>query len=180
MVLTALKEETKDEDRLLYERFGVSANESELTPLQLKKKEYLNSIKQLNFTMSLVSNFEKNVRALKKAAGKVLISKYQSNRELTPEEAIEEQLAQYKEQLALKAETNVNQVIERIDQECKSEEKQLSIKHENEMNALQMKQKSEREVVEQRFTQRKIAEEDLATEENKRIFKLEAEEKELN
>ena len=179
VVLTALKEETKDEDRLLYERFGVSANESELTPLQLKKKEYLNSIKQLNFTMSLVSNFEKNVRALKKAAGKVLISKYQSNRELTPEEAIEEQLAQYKEQLALKAETNVNQVIERIDQECKSEEKQLSIKHENEMNALQMKQKSEREVVEQRFTQRKIAEEDLATEENKRIFKLEAEEKRI-
>lgn len=179
VVLTALKEETTDEDQVLFERFGVNANESDLTLLQLKKKEYLNSIKQSNFTMSLVSNFEKNVRALEKKASQVLISKYQSTREITPVEAIEEKLTQYKEQLALKAETNVNQVLERIDQECKSEEKQLSIKHENEMNALQMKQKSEREVVEQRFTQRKITEEDLATEENKRIFKLEAEEKRI-
>ena len=179
VVLTALKEETTDEDQALFERFGVNANESDLTLLQLKKKEYLNSIKQSNFTMSLVSNFEKNVRALEKKASQVLISKYQSTREITPVEAIEEKLTQYKEQLALKAETNVNQVLERIDQECKSEEKQLSIKHENEMNALQMKQKSEREVVEQRFTQRKITEEDLATEENKKIFKLEAEEKRI-
>ena len=179
VVLTALKEETTDEDQVLFERFGVNANESDLTLLQLKKKEYLNSIKQSNFTMSLVSNFEKNVRALEKKASQVLISKYQSTKEITPVEAIEENLTQYKEQLALKAETNVNQVLERIDQECKSEEKQLSIKHENEMNALQMKQKSEREVVEQRFTQRKITEEDLATEENKRIFKLEAEEKRI-
>lgn len=179
VVLTALKEETKDEDRLLFERFGVNANESDLTLLQLKKKDYLNSIKQSNFTMSLVSNFEKNVRALEKKASQVLISKYQSTRELTPVEATEEKLTQYKEQLALKAETNVNQVLERIDQECKSEEKQLFIKHENEMNALQMKQKSEREVVEQRFTQRKITEEDLATEENKKIFKIEAEEKRI-
>lgn len=176
-VLASLKEETSNEDTLLFERFGVDGEEKELSPLQLKKKAYLNLIKQPNFTVSLLSNFEKNIQALKKKANHVLISKYQLTREVSPEEAIEEKLTQYKEQLALKADMNVKQVLERIDQECQSEEKQLSIKHENELNALKMKQKSEREVVEQRFAQRKRTEEDLATEENKRIYKLETEEK---
>ncbi|MDT2012895.1 hypothetical protein [Carnobacterium divergens] len=177
VILTGLKEQSQKEEEMLLDHFNLKENSTNLSPFEQKKKAYLKTIKQPNFMLSLVSNFEKNVRTLENKASQQLVGKFQSNKELPLEEAIEDKLNNYKIEVAQKAQTKLNQVSESIENEHVNEKKQLEIRHENEMKKLELQQSNEIEMLDQRFTQKKTTEEEKVKKENTELLQHEIEEK---